>query len=92
MLSHTRRGFERAKEFEPEAVAEALALNGAMYRHEKQIRDDTLTGTANVSIEGTVVLGAPQPRLPSAVSRTIALSCLNGCKRSAGRLAKNPDR
>ena len=44
--SHTRRGFERAKESEPEAVAEALALIGAMYRHEKQIRDDTLTGIA----------------------------------------------
>ena len=44
--SHTRRGFERAQESEPEAVAEALALIGAMYRHEKQIRDDTLTGIA----------------------------------------------
>ena len=44
--SHTRRGFERAKDGEPEAVAEALALIGAMYRHEKQIRDDTLTGAA----------------------------------------------
>ena len=44
--SHTRRGFERAKDSEPEAVAEALALIGAMYRHEKQIRDDALTGAA----------------------------------------------
>ena len=44
--SHTRRGFERAKDGEPEAVAEALALIGAMYRHEKQIRDDTVTGAA----------------------------------------------
>ena len=44
--SHTRRGFERAKESEPEAVAEALALIGAMYRHEQQIRDDTLIGAA----------------------------------------------
>ena len=44
--SHTRRGFERAKDGEPEAVAEALTLIGAMYRHEKQIRDDTLTGAA----------------------------------------------
>ena len=35
-----------AKDSEPEAVAEALALIGAIYRHEKQIRDDTLTGAA----------------------------------------------
>ena len=42
--SHTRRGFERAKDSEPEAVAEALALIGAMYGHEKQIRADGLTG------------------------------------------------
>ena len=27
-------------------MAETLALIGAMYRHEKQIRDDTLTGAA----------------------------------------------
>ena len=33
--SHTRRHFERAKDSEPEAVAEALALIGAMYAHEK---------------------------------------------------------
>ena len=44
--SHTRRGFERAKDTEPEAVAEALTLIGTMYRHEKQIRDDALTGSA----------------------------------------------
>ena len=42
--SHTRRTFERAKDSEPEAVAEALALIGAMYAHEKQIRPDGLTG------------------------------------------------
>ena len=42
--SHTRRYFERAKDSEPEAVAEALALIGAMYGHEKQIRADGLTG------------------------------------------------
>ena len=36
--SHTRRGFERANDSEPEAVAEALAMIGAMYGHEKQIR------------------------------------------------------
>ena len=38
--SHTRRYFERAKDSEPEAVVEALAIIGAMYGHEKQIRDD----------------------------------------------------
>ena len=42
--SHTRRYFERAKDSEPEAVAEALALIGAMYGHEKQVRADGLTG------------------------------------------------
>ena len=42
--SHTRRGFERANDADPEAVAEVLAMIGAMYGHEKQIRDDTLTG------------------------------------------------
>ena len=44
LWSHTRRHFERAKDSEPEAVAEALALIGAMYAHEKQIRADALTG------------------------------------------------
>ena len=42
--AHTRRYFERAKDSEPEAVAEALALIGAMYAHEKQIRVDELAG------------------------------------------------
>ena len=42
--SHTRRGFERANDSEPEAVAEALAMIGAMYGHEKQIRADGLAG------------------------------------------------
>ena len=44
--SHSRRFFERAKDIEPEAVAEALALIGTMYRHEKQIRADALSGSA----------------------------------------------
>ena len=44
LWSHTRRHFERAKDSEPEAVAEALALIGAMYAHETQIRADALTG------------------------------------------------
>ena len=42
--SHTRRGYERANDSELEAVAEALAMIGAMYGHEKQIRADGLTG------------------------------------------------
>ena len=42
--SHTRRGFERANDSEPEAVAGALALIGALYGHEKQIRADGLVG------------------------------------------------
>ncbi len=42
--AHTRRYFERAKESEPEAVAEALAMMGAMYAHEKQLRTDGLVG------------------------------------------------
>ena len=42
--AHTRRGFERVKDSEPEAVAEALALIGAMDGHEKQLRADALTG------------------------------------------------
>ena len=42
--SHTRRGFERANDSEPEAATEALALIGAMYGHEKPIRCDGLTG------------------------------------------------
>ena len=42
--SHTRRYFERANDSEPEAVAEALAMIGAMYGHEKQIRADGLAG------------------------------------------------
>ena len=41
--SHTRRGLERAKDSEPEAVAEALTLIGAMYAHEEKIRADALT-------------------------------------------------
>ena len=42
--SHTRRYFVRAKDSDPEAAAEALALIGTMYAHEKQIRGDGLTG------------------------------------------------
>ena len=42
--SHCRRKFEQAKESEPVASAEALALIGAMYRHEQIIRDNQLSG------------------------------------------------
>jgi transposase len=42
--SHCRRKFEQAKDHEPEASAEALALIGAMYRHEDIIRQQQLTG------------------------------------------------
>ena len=44
LWSHTRRTFERAKDSEPEVVAEALAMIGAMYGHEKQIRADGFAG------------------------------------------------
>ncbi len=42
--SHCRRKFEQSKESEPTASAEALALIGAMYRHEEIIRDKQFTG------------------------------------------------
>ena len=41
--AHTRRYFERAKEAEPEAAAQALALIGELYRIEAHIRDQQLT-------------------------------------------------
>lgn len=42
--SHTRRYFERAKEAEPQAVEEALALIGTLYQHEKTLRKKSLAG------------------------------------------------
>ena len=42
--SRTRRGFERANDSDPEAAAEALAMIGAMYGHEKQLRAEGLSG------------------------------------------------
>ena len=42
--SHCRRGFERAQESEPGAGGEALAIIGALYRHEQIIRDQKLHG------------------------------------------------
>jgi transposase len=44
--AHTRRGFERAKDIEPEAVAEALARIGALYAVEQHIRDHGLASEA----------------------------------------------
>jgi transposase len=42
--AHCRRGFEEAHDSEPAASAEALALIGALYRHEAIIRDKGLEG------------------------------------------------
>ena len=42
--AHCRRGFEQATESEPAACTEALALIGALYRHEEIIREQGLTG------------------------------------------------
>jgi hypothetical protein len=42
--NHCRRGFEQAKESEPSATAVALALIGALYRHEEIIRERELVG------------------------------------------------
>ncbi len=42
--SHCRRKFEQALESEPEASGEALAIIGAMYRHEQIIRERKLRG------------------------------------------------
>jgi transposase len=47
--AHTRRKFERARNAEPEAVAEALELIGQLYLIEKHIREHKLTGEAKRS-------------------------------------------
>ena len=46
--AHTRRYFERAKEADPEACAQALELIGGLYRIEAHIRDKQLTGEAKL--------------------------------------------
>jgi transposase len=46
--AHTRRHFEKAKDAEPAAVAEALALIGELYAQEKAIRDKKLDGEAKL--------------------------------------------
>jgi hypothetical protein len=40
--AHTRRYFEKAKEAEPGAAAEALEIIGTLYQHEQTIRDKEL--------------------------------------------------
>lgn len=47
--AHTRRHFEGAQSFEPDAVAEALALIGELYRVEKHIRKEGLSGEAKLA-------------------------------------------
>jgi transposase len=47
--SHCRRGFERAGESEPAASAEALALIGALYRHEEILREKNLKGARKLA-------------------------------------------
>jgi transposase len=44
--AHTRRYFEKAKEAEPQAVAEALDIIGALYRHETIMREKKLKAEA----------------------------------------------
>ena len=51
--AHTRRYFERAKDIEPEASAEALARIGELYACEKRIRDQGLTGEAKAAYRNT---------------------------------------
>lgn len=47
--AHTRRAFEKAQEGEPAAVAEVLALIGALYRHEDILRGNELTGAEKLA-------------------------------------------
>lgn len=47
--AHCRRHFEQAKDAEPQAVAEALALIGALYRHEQNLRDAKLDREATLA-------------------------------------------
>jgi len=48
--AHTRRQFERAKDAEPEAVAEALEIIGRLYSVEREIRDRQLTGKDKLAV------------------------------------------
>ncbi len=47
--AHTRRRFERAREAEPTAADEALSLIGALYDHERHIRQQGLTGQTKLA-------------------------------------------
>jgi len=47
--AHTRRLFEQAKEVEPTAADQALSLIGALYDHERHIRDQKLSGEAKLA-------------------------------------------
>lgn len=47
--AHARRGFEQARDGEPEAAAAALALIGALYANEKAIRKRRLKGAAKLA-------------------------------------------
>lgn len=47
--AHTRRGFEKAQEGEPAAIAEVLALIGALYRHEDILREKGLKGAEKLA-------------------------------------------
>jgi len=47
--AHARRGFERAEQGEPEAVAEALEFIGTLYRVEAEIRKQQLEGQASLA-------------------------------------------
>ena len=42
--AHTRRGFEKAQDMEPDAVAENPDAGGELYRHEEHIRETGLSG------------------------------------------------
>jgi hypothetical protein len=51
--AHCRRGFEEATPSEPDAAAEALALIGALYRHEEIIRERELGGADKLAYRTT---------------------------------------
>ncbi|MFU8766009.1 MAG: IS66 family transposase, partial [Haliea sp.] len=48
--AHTRRQFERAKDAEPNAVAEVLEIIGRLYMIEREIKDRQLTGEDKLAV------------------------------------------
>ena len=100
--SHTRRTFERAKDSEPEAAAEALALIGAMYAHEKQIRADALTGDDKRAYRQTphspgrrdllavVPRAMPSPRAAAEEPAGEGVELRDGAPPGAGGLPRRP--